>query len=764
MTDFKAFQAHLAELTRTFDRNLSYYKTGTYNELSARLEYLDPLFTSLGWDVNNSKRVAPHAREVVVENRTEIAGANKWADYVFKIGGINKWVCEAKKPWDNLARRQNAFQIQNYVFNLRVWIGLLTDFEFFLVYIVGARPNKDRPFDPVPNWNLHYTTYGSNARRIWDLFQRDNVAQGSLDQFAQEQPKVISRKIKQGWLIKPDRTRTVDNDFLAFLENERAALGKALVKDNPSFGWEQSSITEAVQRTIDRILFWRICEDREIDTHVTLQTILDRWEAGGERSRELWSSVVGNFRQLRRTFNGGLYGESDKDEHFSEKLNISDRWLSDFLEELSDPESSYLFSTMPVEILGSVYERFLGSIVKANGNVEPKPEVRKAGGVYYTPELIVDFIVEHTVGAAVRGKSPKELSRLKILDPACGSGSFLLRAFERVCEHYVEWYLQHEQDRHEDICYVDRHGDLHLTTGFKRRVLLQNIYGVDKDPQAVEVTQMSLYLKVLEGETRQSLEHEKRLFPKQALLPDLSQNIKCGNSLIGMDALDGFCNDPDVAQIIRPFDWNAEFGSILKRGRFDILIGNPPYVRPHNISPGEKEYFWKHYDTFVKKSDLYCCFVERSVALLGDQGHFGMILSDGWLRLDSFEALRKFVLGSTSVEMIVDFTENVFDQAAVKTCILIATKGSVASNKISVAAVAGAHDLLSVSFRQIPQRAFCGTYKNIFDLSIDPDVTRVKHQIEQGTAHLAEFADISFGIKTGDDSKFISQSADTPKH
>ena len=218
--------------------------------------------------------------------------------------------------------------------------------------------------------------------------------------------------------------------------------------------------------------------------------------------------------------------------------------------------STYLFGIIPVDILGSVYERFLGSVVLPDGTVEQKPEVRKAGGVYYTPKAVVNYIVENTVGKVLEGKSPSEVRRLRVLDPACGSGSFLLRAFERICEYHVHWYTTHVEDRDKRRCFLDANGDIRLTTGYKRSILINNIFGVDIDPQAVEVTQMSLYLKVLEGETSQTLENDHRLFPEETYLPDLDNNIKCGNSLVSSDIALELGDDDARLNWINPFDWN----------------------------------------------------------------------------------------------------------------------------------------------------------------------------------------------------------------
>ena len=260
---------------------------------------------------------------------------------------------------------------------------------------------------------------------------------------------------------------------------------------------------------------------------------------------------------------------------------MGDVWLSEFLFSISDEESSYKFGYVAVEILGTIYERFLGKIVRPHGRgavIEEKPEVRKAGGVYYTPRYIVEYIVEQTVGKMLAGKKPDDTLKLRFLDPACGSGSFLLRVFERVCEHWLQWLADNPDKRKKDWCWLDaKTNTLHLTVRTKRRILRETVYGVDLDPQAVEVTQLSLYLKMLEGETAETLLREHDLFGgDEAILPPLQDNIKCGNSLIASD----FSMMPEDLVRVHAFDWPVQFESIIKKaGGFDAVVGNPPYIR-----------------------------------------------------------------------------------------------------------------------------------------------------------------------------------------
>ncbi len=314
--------------------------------------------------------------------------------------------------------------------------------------------------------------------------------------------------------------------------------------------------------------------------------------------------------------------------------------------------------------------------------------------------------------------------------------------------------------------YQGRGGQWFLTTAEKKRILLNNIYGVDIDRQAVEVTKLSLLLKVLEDESSETLAHTLRTRHQRAL-PDIDGNIKCGNSLIGWD----FYNDKDPKTYsdaerwrINAFDWRDEFPAVFKAGGFDAVIGNPPYVRPHNLEARVKGYFWQHYKSFVKKADLYCCFIERSISLLRTKGAFGFIVSSGWLRLDSFEILRKILLDETTLRSIIEFEDNVFHEATVRTLILTFSKGRRKSNRVLVARTKADSNLSAVPLKTILQEAFRGTYKSIFDLSMDGNAVLVKDKVRARSIALGNDFEISFGLKTGDDSRFLSSRKMGPKY
>jgi hypothetical protein len=385
---------------------------------------------------------------------------------------------------------------------------------------------------------------------------------------------------------------------------------------------------------------------------------------------------------------------------------------------------------LPVEILGQVYEQFLGKVIRLTkghqAKVEEKPEVRKAGGVYYTPAYIVEYIVRHTVGrllgdesfspgtraggdpredqrlaaagTAARGSNPQspipnrpltpaQASKLRILDPACGSGSFLIGAYQYLLGWHLKRYVEDGAEKHargrNPKLYRGPAGDWRLTTAEKKRILLNNIYGVDIDPQAVEVTKLSLLLKVLEGESGETLSNQLRLLHERAL-PDLGGNIKCGNSLIGPDFYNGHqlsLFDDEERHRINAFDWYDKrqgFGAIMSTGGgFDAVIGNPPYVRMEAFKD-QKSYLRQHYVSHNERSDLYVYFIERELALLRPGGRFGMIVSNKFLRANYGRNVRSHVAQVANVERIVDLAGlRVFGRPTVRTILLIAEKGAV---------------------------------------------------------------------------------------
>ena len=402
------------------------------------------------------------------------------------------------------------------------------------------------------------------------------------------------------------------------------------------------------------------------------------------------------FQRADEKYNSGLF--DFKKDKISRNVVIENKIIRTIINELYYPECPYEFSVLSVEILGSAYEQFLGKVIRItpahHAKIEEKPEVRKAGGVYYTPQYIVDYIVKNTVGKQVEGKAPKEISKIKILDPACGSGSFLIGAFQYLLDYHKNYYIiNNKPSKGTKNSRLTPDGN--LTSAEKKKILLNNIYGVDLDINAVEVTKLSLLLKCMEGETQASIQQQFKIW-NDRVLPTLENNIQSGNSLIDLDY---YANELDFGseKKIKPFNWERSFPEIFKSGGFDIVIGNPPYVRSRLLEVSERVYFTKHFKSAKGTFDLYSIFLEKSFQLLKSNGLVAFINPNKYFYSDYGEGIRKVISDSYTITKIVDFNEfQVFEGITTYTTINIFSKhkkpgtiiySSVENKKIKKSAV-----------------------------------------------------------------------------
>ena len=728
-----SFRADLARLVAHFSSQLPFHASPEYSEAKLREDFLNPFFAALGWDVGNRKALIHTEREVDVEVRTAFSGRQRRADYVFRVARVEWFTCEAKKPIESL-HGGHAYQAKSDAYARGIPFAVLSDFEETRLYVVGARPRRSDPATMGQWRHLRFDQYVDHASEIWDLLAYPNVRDGSIGRLLESLPKKPARtKAGQGYVIRPDRSRSLDAEFLAFLDDARQRLGSDLLRHNLRDDLlVDNRLNEAAQRILDRLVFLRICEDRAIDTGTLLSSLLREWwnqrdarprlrrgpldtrrvvppatgsgnappgapdvlaeEPPHERYAPpdeggLYRVLVGHFRALDHrpaSYQPFLNGQLFKP-HFSEELVVGDEWLANFIDHLCDEDEGYNFADIKVEILGDAYERFLGKVLRPQGRgatIEEKPEVRKAGGVYYTPRYIVDDIVEETVGRQLAGKSADETSRLRFLDPACGSGSFLIRVYERVMEHYLRLYDQGLREAravgeeaagrflkaHREDFYLDDGGNVRLTSRRKRRVLMDNVYGVDIDPKAVEVTQLSLYLKMLEGDNREILHRQsKQWFSRDPLLPSLERNILCGNSLVAAD----FSSDP--AEIIRvnAFDWDIGFERIMASGGFDAVVGNPPYVPMETMLPSERAYYARSFPQLGRKFDTSVAFILAGLRLLKSTGLLGYISSTTWETGENYRGLRQHLFEKHGLRRLINLPFDVFEDAYVETCVYV---------------------------------------------------------------------------------------------
>jgi adenine-specific DNA methylase len=668
--------AAVVALVERFHQHLAAYKRNTYNEEQVRTDFLNPLFKALGWDVDNEQGYAPSYREVVVEDAVKVGEVTKSPDYSFRIGGVRKFFLEAKKPSVNIKEDVSpAYQVRRYAWSAKLPLSILSDFEEFAVYDCRIKPDKD---DPASTARVLYLRYPELAPR-WDeiagIFGKEAILKGSFDQY------VESHKAKRG-------TAEVDTAFLEEIERWRELLARNLALRNP--GLSARELSYAVQQTIDRIIFLRICEDRGIEPYGELM--------GLQNGTQIYPRLVQKFLEADRRYNSGLFhfgdeqGQPNAPDTLTPGLALDDKVLKDIFKHLYYPDSPYEFSVLPAGILGQVYERFLGKVVRVTAGhrvkIEEKPEVRKAGGVVYTPAYIAEYIVRQVLARLLADKTPATAGTLRLLDMACGSGIFLITLYQSLLDWHLAQYMADNAEKHargaHPRLYRTQLGEWRLTLAERKRILLDHVYGVDIDAQAVEVTKLSLLLKLLEGEDQQTLNPQLELLP-QRILPDLSRNIRCGNSLIGPEFYDGQLAllDEEENYRVNIFDWQAAFPQVFAQGGFDGIVGNPPYVRIQAMkewAPLEVEYYKRRYRAAGQGNyDLYVVFVEKGLELLNAAGRLGFILPHKFFNAKYGAPLRQVIAAGQHLEEIVHFgDQQVFAGVTTYTCLLFLSKAAQA--------------------------------------------------------------------------------------
>ena len=670
-------RAQIDALVRQYKENEEYFLSREFDEHSTRTSFIDRFFEALGWDVTYAgpdREVQFHPRH---STEAQLAGDVSWdedlsqeeldqraehtlvPDYSFSVDGRLQFYVEAKRPSIPVTRADAVFQLKSYAWSRELAFSVLTNFARLRVFATTVRPDRDRPsVGLLPGFDLKYDEYVANWDTIWGLLSREAVSTGDAERKA--------RAARQRGAIG------VGEAFLSDLERWREELGNDLMRRQPDL--EAFQLDEATQRILDRLVFIRVVEDRNIEPKVLLRKFA--------RLTDSYRQLSAEFRRLDVVYNGQLFAE-----HWSEQLEVSDGLISRVIAGMYSVDGSpYRFDAFRADFLGKVYEHFLGKEFEVAGTTAKlidKPEVQHAGGVYYTPRWVVEHMVSTVLDPLLDGRKPEYVARLRLLDPAAGSGSFLLGLLDHLIAWHEEYYTEHP-DEHPDRHYRGADGRRKLTTDFKGAVAVNNIYGTDIDPQAVEVSQMSVYLRILEEETSATLASQLRLFDGPRL-PSLSRNIRSGNSLIAsLDVPAGETLTHEEHRDLNAFDWRDPvrgFGKIFdENGGFDVVIGNPPYTRVQvlrRFHALQTRLIEARYATARAGFDLSTIFIERGLELLRPSagsrpsGSLCYITTRTFAETDAAAPLRKLLTDGRHVRSVVDFREGqVFENASAYTLIL----------------------------------------------------------------------------------------------
>jgi len=666
--------------------------------------FIERILQILNWNIDNFDQVL-RRDSVKVEDRTKIP------DYVLYINGEKKVVVEAKAFSESLDNPKYIKQALEYGYYKQVRVCILTNGKEIRVYdpFILSKSSEGKLL-----FSVHINQYENLFdQRLWFLSYNEIKENTILAKFA-----------SKGEVKKPVSEEVIDN-----IIKGRKFLIDSILNLNKIDDFKIAR--EHAHKIINRFLFIRVAEDRgffkEFDHGRILEDRVNIFKKRiSQKIKPLMNEIKELFMEINDVYNGELFKP-----HPCEELKIDSEslekviYLMYYIKHENGEEDQVDFSKLDADVLGSIYEKFLGTIIHEtkSGKLVEKVDngVRKEMGQYYTPQFIVDFIVQNTINSYLE-ENPDKLFSIKIIDPACGSGAFLIKAFDSIYNKYCDFNKQQESKRKTN----DLSGfiDDKSVARINEVILHKHIHGVDLDSEAVELAKINLWLRTIQEEMK---------------LNELNKNIKQGNSLISDKIIDSK----------NAFDWDKEFPY-----KFDIVIGNPPWIsikgkhKSIDISDEELNYYFKTYNCDTYMPNMYEIFIRKGLRLLTENGFFSFIVPDRLCANQQFIELRKDLLNNYTIKKLwfkVKFPEIIAD-----TVVFVIQNKKPSNNLIEIREN-------NKEMYKIPQ----DTYLNSIDFSwfyVKKDLFDIFNKIrrQKGIIQLFEFSNIKTTSGCGAKSHLIS--------
>lgn len=686
--------ARVKELQAAYEKVVSKDEESEFSEADVGSKFMLRLIEALGWDINNIDEVK--------EQKRTTSGP---VDYSLNINRRPKLLLELKKFGESLdghrtvRGKEETFpeQAVRYAWNLRVdWV-ILTNYKELRLYYSHVR----RPKDGLA-FILTYDKYAEAADRLLVL-SKESVVSGGLDTYEKRRER-----------------ENVDKEILGDLLECRRLLTEGIRKHQMKLPPEE--VRNSVQKIIDRLIVIRVSEDRGIIGNDSIWNEYDTWAKRGLPT-PFMRSLKSVFRDFDEIYNTKLF-----EPHQCEDLKIENQVLRTIIEKLYQ----YNFDLISADVLGAIYEDYIGHVLREKGQwveIVQTMKARRSEGIYYTPQSIVEYIVRTAVQPAIaEAKTPEALSKLKIGDPATGSGSFLIKAFDILKEWYDGYHHQARGIYGKSVLFQ---GGVILVDDANKRILADNLYGVDKDSQAAEIASVNMMLKAL---------------TKDDKLPTiLGQNIKQADSLTS--------------------SWPAMFPGVFNQGGFDIVVGNPPWGADLSDI---RTYVEKDFELATGQYDSYELFVELSKTILKNGGTWGFIIPDS-IFLPEHKRLREYLVKNFSLEKIAKLGEGFFENVFRASVILIFTKKQPAPGhmvtcltlmKEDRAKMKGSNDVDLFVFErekaiQISQRRFLDDPDFAFEIGSSDYDKAVMAKMEATTIGWADLFDTWRGVELSEEGEII---------